>query len=131
MSSPRELTRWERSILSRLLEELFSESHPFSRQLESVIVAEEYGPGDPTVALRVEDPTVRRGEERLGPIASATATDCDGCVIDVLVHVREGKLDELVLYRVDGETIRELPLAVKLTNIFNPHKGFEESDLTP
>jgi hypothetical protein len=49
-----------------------------------------------------------------GAVAEAKALDRDRSVIHVLLHVREGKLAEVELYREDGRAVVEFPDSAKL-----------------
>lgn len=60
----------------------------------------------------------------MSPPVNANTADRDGTPIDVLLHVRDGFLHELEIYRVDNGNVVALP-APEGWELFLPYPGSE------
>ncbi len=96
-------TSYEKSILSQLL----SASFPGKEQLQEQLVKVTVCPIDEngSLALRVSGGPVAKVTKRI-PV-EAEYPDSDGVPVHVLLHVVEGKLDELEIYREDSLMVRK------------------------
>jgi hypothetical protein len=111
----RDLTKEEREILERLLEPDFPGSAELRDQLNSVkaeVIDEDGGlalqsVAGPEAPVRWRVPT--EGE----------CKDTDGVDVHVLLHVLNGRMCELELYKEDGSRVRRLPSAHDLV-LFGP-----------
>ena len=98
---PRALTPLERAVLNVLLSQPFPGRDELRRQAEDVRVKSRCACGCDTVDLLVEErssqpaPVVNR--------VPVEATSTEGPATDVLLHVVDGLLNELEVYRHDGE----------------------------
>lgn len=103
---PRPLTTAERDVLTFLLDEPFPGRDALRRQLVVVKVCEEYGEGDPSVVLCF-DPAHPQGAAvtRRVPVEAETVTE-DGVGIHVLLHVVDGLLNELEVFREDSQVVQ-------------------------
>jgi hypothetical protein len=106
---PRVLTRQERELLELLLTKNFPGREELRHQLESARVCGEYGLGDPTVVLCVDQSAAKHASVDHRIPVEANGSDSDGMKIHILVHVVDGFLAELEIYREDGEAIRRMP----------------------
>jgi hypothetical protein len=92
-----------------LLSRPFPGSHELRLQLPAVRVTEEYAGRDPSVILAPDKPAGPAAPVRRRIPVEAEGRDEDGGTIHVLLHVLDGYLWELELYRSDGEQIRRRP----------------------
>src|SRR5437868_1942648 len=112
---PRNLNNWERRMLETLVSLPFPAAEALWLQLDHSKVSEEYPEGDPTVIFVVDREAVPAAMvERRVPV-EAEGTDDDGMPILVLLHVIDGYVWELELFRGDGGLIRRLPEPESLT----------------
>ena len=106
---PRNPSRQERKLLEFLLRKNFTGRDPLRRQLESARVCGEYGIGDPTIVLWVDQsPANYASVDHRIPV-EASGIDSDGMKIHILVHVVDGFLSELEIFREDGAAIQRMP----------------------
>jgi hypothetical protein len=112
---PRQLNSWERGVLCVLLSRPFPGSHELRLQLPAVRVSEEYVGRDPSVVLTLDRTAGPTAPVRRRIPVEAEGRDEDGRTIHVLLHVLDGYLWELELYRSDGGQIRSLPEPESLT----------------
>ncbi|HTU79115.1 MAG TPA: hypothetical protein VMF09_10190 [Solirubrobacteraceae bacterium] len=106
LDRPRDLRDGERALLSQLLAQSFNGRNEIAAQLRGAQVIAE-GVGD-TRTLRFAPPP---GDVPPVPTAlripvEGIADDADGVAITVLLHVVDGWVTELEVYRVDGKSIR-------------------------
>ena len=119
LDPPRQLSLWERDVLEAFLAVPFSGSEELKAQLGSVRVAEEYGGDDPTVIFSVAEGAAPPAPVRQRIPIEAEGRDADGATISILLHVIDGFLWELEVYRPDGESVRCVPDARSLV-LFSP-----------
>jgi hypothetical protein len=106
LDSPRVLSEDERALVGQLLARPFDGRDEIAAQFRDAQVIAE-GVGD-TRTLRFAPP---RSDALRAPTAlripvEGIADDADGVAITVLLHVVEGWVTELEVYRVDGAPIR-------------------------
>ena len=111
----RELTNSEVSLLSRLLESDFPGRDEIAKQVHSARVE----PIDANGSLNffVCNPT--RVETKFRIPVEGEFEDVDGVTIHVLLHVVNGIVDELEVYKEDGSNVQCIPEATQL-RIFTP-----------
>lgn len=129
LDPPRQLDPWERHVLETLLAVPFPGSEELRAQLDSVRVAEEYGEADPSVIFTVARPAVLLASVKRRIPVEAEGRDADGATIQVLLHVVDGYLWELEVYRPDGEPLQCAPDALML-EIFSPDCDAQGRDRT-
>lgn len=106
---PRDLNDWERRLLHSLTSLSFPGSIELRQQIPWVSVAEEYPPGDPSVIFVVNrDASPPAQVEGRIPV-EAEGKDDDGMPILILLHVIDGYLWELELFRGDSGSVLRLP----------------------
>lgn len=106
LGEPRDLREDERALIEQLLAQSFNGRDELAAQLRDAQVIAE-GAGD-TRTLRFGP---LRGDAFPAPTAlripvEGIADDADGVAITVLLHVVDGWVTELEVYRVDGKPIR-------------------------
>lgn len=103
----RDLKFLEKQLLARLLEIRFPGRDQIAIQLETcqVKTLDEHGCLEFTVKSKIQAPV----EQRV-PV-EAQAIDEDGDTIHMLLHVVNGKVDELEFYKESADPIRRLPPA--------------------
>ncbi len=106
----RKLTVEERKLLTKLLQVEFTGHETLILQLEGVVVEELGPPNAPYLRLVVSDDAPLADVARRVPI-EAVAPDADGMTIHFLVHVLEGRLSELEIFREDSKEILSVPPA--------------------
>jgi len=97
----RQPTGPEFSLLTRLISSGFQGSVELMEQLATARVA----PIDEDGSLHLRPTTVSLAPVRRRIPVEATYTDDDGVGVHVLIHVINGLLDELEIYREDSEPI--------------------------
>jgi hypothetical protein len=107
----RALTTGELRIVQRLLQEAFEGRDDLISQLRDAHVRRIDDNG--SLAFRVGGPSAVQISARV-PV-EGEAPDVDGVPIHVLLHVVDGRLAELELYRNDLGTILEFPKAENLS----------------
>ena len=95
----------ERDLLQRLLAVDFQGANALSEQLENTLV--EPIDRDGSLRLRPVDATPVSVSQRI-PV-EATYADADGVMVHVLIHVIEGVLNELEVYREDSGDVLLAP----------------------
>jgi hypothetical protein len=107
----RDLTYDERSILERLFAQLPDAKEELKAQSKSakVITLDEEG------SLRfVIDSSIAPSAEFADRVpVTALFDDADGVPVYILLHIHEGKLFELEIYKADGSKILSTPVAKK------------------
>lgn len=103
----RPLTPTERRLLDFLLRKPFPGRNDLKAQLGSVGVATECRIC-PTVELTVDRSSARAAPVRSRIPVEAEGVDVDGKRLHVLLHVVDGFLSELEVFREDGEPVRDL-----------------------
>ena len=104
------LTKNEREIIERLLEADFPGRDQIRQQFNNCLVTiiDEYGSLRFDIRSDIKAPVIKRV-----PI-EAEAQDVDGVPIHLLLHVVDGKLTELEIYKDDSSPIAQTPVASKL-----------------
>ena len=124
LAAPRGLTEWERAILNALLSREFPGAEVLRQQAMSAAVSGIYDEsGDPSVGLVVLNDTVPQFPRSYRVPVESLAEDRSGEPISFLVHVQDGYLFELEVFRLDGEPIERLPTAKELLWFFSPLRG--------
>jgi hypothetical protein len=93
----------EEEILHRLLSVPFPGREELLAQLPQTWVSGTCACGCPSVALTVNRPQVGRAPVRRRIPIEGRTRDSDGTPVEVLLHVRDGYLSELEIYRVDSK----------------------------
>lgn len=114
LNPPRYLSPWEREVLETLLGVPFPGSEELRAQLGALRVSEEYTGDDPSVIFSVTRPATPPAPVRRRIPIEAEAPDSDGATIQILLHVVDGFIWELELYRPDGKPIQRRPDARSL-----------------
>lgn len=119
MSKPKDiyrpLTEWERRIILRLLQESpFTGRDALLDQLEHVVGH----PIDVDGSLSLKCSSVLKAVVKTRIPVEGEAPDIDGVIIHYLLHVVDGKMDELEVYKDDSSKIlrHAEPEKLKVTN---------------
>lgn len=110
LGSLRPPTATETDLLQRLLSVDFQGAEALRRQLASTLV--QSIDRDGSLHLRPVDPTPAPVSRRI-PV-EATYTDADGVPVHLLIHVIDGVLDELEVYREDSAAVMTAPATSSL-----------------
>lgn len=113
--SYRSLTSEEARLLERLLEEDFPGRDALSRQIENSLVRRI----DPDGCLEFQVLTDQQADVKCSVPTEGWAQDADGVMIRVLLHVVNGKVDELEIYKDDGSRVIRMPNPSDLS-LFQP-----------
>jgi hypothetical protein len=97
----------ERALLEKLLDCEFPGRDELRRQLDYVAAQQVYD--DRTLALRVTSGQPAAVKGRVP--TEGKCPDVDGVMIDVLLHVVNGMMDELEIFKEDGSDIVRPPTA--------------------
>ena len=104
----------ERAGLAKLFECDFPGRQVLQRQLEQAST-KRVGPiGSPALIFTVPDDLPKAEVAGRVPV-EAEAPDADGVLIHFLLHVVDGRLSELEMFREDGEPIQHVPNAAGLS----------------
>jgi hypothetical protein len=112
MKNTRKLSQREKAILDRLLKEPFPGRDELRAQIANARVKaidEYYG----SIEFQVNDGPKAPVLQRV-PV-DAFSKDADGMLIEVLLHVVDGVVDELEVIKYDGTPIQRHPEASDLT----------------
>jgi hypothetical protein len=102
MASHRPLTDWERRVISRLLlERPFAAREELLAQLDEVAARAIYEDG--SVGLQCARDVEASLKTRIP--AEAEAADRDGMTIHYLLHVVDGRMNELEVYKSDSSRV--------------------------
>jgi hypothetical protein len=108
---PRELTIWEKGVLTKLLSPSFPGRDELVEQLSGCRVQRL----DTEGSLKFEiNSRVIADHVRTRIPTEAECDDTDGVKIHFLLHVLNGKLDELEIYKDDGSQLRRNPVPENL-----------------
>jgi hypothetical protein len=101
----RAFTTHEQGIIDRLLEKAFAGRDAIREQMKKSLVRtiDE----DESLEFLVQSNVKAKVKRRI-PV-EAELQDTDGVLIHILLHVIDGKLNELEIYKEDGSPIRESP----------------------
>lgn len=103
----RPLTTDERSILDRMLESDFPGRDAAREQLSHATARTIDTEG--SLEIRTESDAVIRNERTV--VAESWYLDDDGMVVNLLLHVSQGKIRELEIYKDDSSPVRKRPSA--------------------
>jgi hypothetical protein len=106
---PRELSQEELKIFERLLSAEFSGCAELRSQVSLARVFEECT-HCPTIGLLVDHVTAPKANVKGRVPVEAEVDDKDGVRIHLLLHVVNGFLNELEVFREDGSEIYQLPM---------------------
>lgn len=114
---PRKLRPTEQGILNRLLSESFIGNERLRQQAEMARVRAQARDDTRTIYFEVPNPVLAEVATRV-PV-EGQAEDDDGALVELLLHVRDGVLSQLEIYRPDGEPIQatEVRLRSVMTNM--------------
>ena len=107
----RPLTENEKKLLEKMLDDAFPGRDELRRQLDSVTAKRVNENG--SLELKVGSGPVANGPRTVP--TEAWCPDTDGMMIWLLLHVVEGKLFALEIYKEDGSRIMRPPTACSLT----------------
>jgi hypothetical protein len=119
----RPLTATELELLRTLLAQEFPGAAELRRQLQNLEIR-------PIDAAGNADFRPQEGERALVrrrvPV-EAEYVDSDGATVHVLVHVADGRLSALEVYKESDAAIVGLPTAERLSEFFMPYVGFRSA----
>jgi len=104
MSSYRALTSWERRLIQRLLSSPFPGRDALVAQVEDAVASPMHEDGtlldeDGSLYLVTSSPV--RASVRARVPAEGQARDADGVMIHYLLHVVDGRIDQLEIFKED------------------------------
>lgn len=108
INPPRSLKPEEAGILSCLLSVDFQGRDQLLNQIQSARVIEECKECRSIVILVNNLPEYVATVKRRVPV-HARATDLDGGIMHILLHVVHGFIDEMEIYREDLQNVKEMP----------------------
>jgi len=114
INPPRDLRPEERAWLQRLLLEDFPGRQALIEQAKVVKVAEECGCGCPSVVFALPG-NVPKAEVLQRVPVEAESRDADEMGLHLLLHVVNGVMRELEIYREDSKPVKKLPSVEALT----------------
>ena len=106
----RDFTTYEQEIIDRLLEKAFPGRDEIREQMKFCLVRTI--DADKSLGFLVKSNVTAKVKRRI-PV-EAEFQDADGVVIHILLHVIDGKVNELEIYKEDGSPIIESPDPYKL-----------------
>jgi hypothetical protein len=112
IAPPRELTENESELLEFLLSAGFAGRDELRRQ---AAVARVSGEDPPSIRLVVETGVAPPAKVTRRIPIEAEGTDRDGAPLHSLLHVVDGYLGELEVFREDGQPVLDLPAPAALT----------------
>ena len=121
MSSYRALTSWEKRLIQRLLSSPFSGRDALVAQLEDAVASlmhEDGTPLDENGSLYLRTSSVERASVRARVPTEGEARDADGVMIHHLLHVVDGRIGQLEIFKEDlSRVLRQAaPEDVTVTN---------------
>lgn len=120
----RELTSNERAILARLLEPSFAGRDILARQLKNALVTELDSDG----SLKFHTQSAEKAGVKARVPVEAECEDSDGVTIHFLLHVVDGTIDELEIYKVNSSPVVRKPDASELRVVPYPPGRWPTSD---
>jgi hypothetical protein len=110
IAEPRPPTGEELALLERLLSRDFPGRDALMRQIPCVRVRWIDADGSPAMLLSFSDGVLpAEVEHRTPPEAEGIAHDSDGQTIHFVLHVVDGLLNEIEVFREDGQPVQRLP----------------------
>jgi len=121
-----ELTDGERAILHKMLSRPFRGSAVLFTQAEKARVRWVVANGSPALLFNVSPGATRVDVPERTPVdAELRANDVDGTPICVVLHVVDGLLHEIEMYREDGAPVQHIPKVAELEYAY-PEQDSEE-----
>lgn len=108
------LSARERAVLARLFEMPFAGRDELRLQFEQSRVTHLGPRGSPALVFTVPDDLPKAPVVHRIPVEAA-AEDVDGVLVHFILHVVDGRLSELEVFREDGESIQRMPRAASLS----------------
>lgn len=118
-SRPRPLTGSEKALVDRLLREDFDGNRELARQIEHCRVVQVDSEG--SLRFELEGSPSPASVSRRIPVEGEVA-DSDGVMVNVLLHVVNGLLVELEIYKEDGSPINRMPRADNIAVMVLPQR---------
>jgi hypothetical protein len=115
-------TTHERALITKLLSVPFLGREELQEQAATASVRVNDDPLDSSILLAVDRSSPRAHVLYRVPV-DASAPDIDGVRIDFLLHVADGWISELEIYRVDGEPVQQMPTPASLNVVVYPIQG--------
>lgn len=109
---PRVLEAHERAVVEQLLRQPFDGRDQLRMQLSAARVIAERGRDSRTLRFERTGGEMPRAPTALRVPVEGQAVDDDGVPIAVLLHVVDGLIEELEIFRVDGRPIQRRELGV-------------------
>ena len=106
LTSPRQLSERERDLVRFLLSRPFPGRDDLVGQIPYARVSEEYVGEDPSIILEVDKSLAGPAGVRTRIPVEAWGVDTDGTRFEVLLHVVDGYLWEIEVFRIDSEPVR-------------------------
>ncbi len=105
----KDLNKYERGLLSKLLEKPFPGRDEINKQIKyaKVRVIDEYGDNYGSLEFELQTDLKSPVEQRV-PVGGI-AHDIDNVPIEILLHVVDGKVKELEIVKADGSAIKAFP----------------------
>jgi len=116
----RELNKYERLIIRCLLETEFTGHDELIRQFDDLKVAQEFSESDPSIELTTKKEKKNYAKVKHRIPVEAQGLDSDGITIHFLLHVVNGYISELEIYREDSKSIQCLP-PPEMLKVFSLH----------
>jgi hypothetical protein len=107
----------ERWLLDRLLEENFRGREEVRKQLADVRIIAQGKHDSRTLLFAPPTRTIPPADTEWRVPVDATMADDDGTEIEILLHVVDGYVEELEIYRVDGAAVIRPSLDGPLTKV--------------
>jgi hypothetical protein len=123
----REPTALERELIATLLRPEFPGRDVLVKQLESAQVKTLDADSSLTIAARIDE----RAEVVQRVVVEAWATDTDGMLIEFLLHVIDGRLDEFEVFRADSKPLQHVVQPGELDVFVSPNRGDDAVIQTP
>jgi hypothetical protein len=112
-------TEYEKALFKRMLETDFHGRDVVRRQLEACQVTTVLSDG----TIKIHTPIKDRAPVRFRVPVDAYGNDSDGMRIDILLHVVDGIVVELEIYKIGSNLIRTMPAVESLEVTVYPVKG--------
>ena len=106
---PRPLTPREQELLQYLLQAEFPGKQALVKQAETLLVSGHCACGCASILFRVDTTSAPSALVQRRIPVEAEGADMDGVIIHFLLHVVQGWLSELEIFREDSEPILKLP----------------------
>ena len=114
LDGPRELGTFERALLARLFARAFPGRDALAAQAETARVTWLRSPGAPALLFQVDASTPVADVARRIPV-EAEGRDLDGESVHFLLHVIDGRMAEVEIYREDGASLSRMPDPAELS----------------